>query len=102
MKKNTNKKATNYTYVVDITRCEDIDDTKLAFIFAKADHAIITTEELDFLIAHTTIMSTEAEKIVQQFADSIVNCISCVCEKCQKKLPWYKRAWNKLKYAFTW
>ena len=105
MKKQVSKKTIKPTYVVDITKCEDLYDTALAFAVAKQKAGQpLSDENLDIII--TKAVDDFAETLSwlgfidkkNHFIESMPQMI-CVCEK--KKLPWYKRLWNKLKHPFA-
>lgn len=88
MKKQTNKPA----YTVDITGVNSLEGMKAAFALGKHNAQIpLTDDELKDIINYTVDMIP----------------VACICnvdiyEVTEKKKPWYKRFWNKLKYAFTW
>lgn len=86
------KKTSKPAYVVDATKCESGKDLKLAFIFAKANNAIITEEELMFLIGEVAEFTLD----VKHTMDSAMLEIVRTLETCLKKQPWYKRFWNWL------
>ena len=86
--KKTNKK-TKYSYVVDITDCNTVNDVEVAFAIAKQKAGIpLSDSNLDAIINHTV------EQVVDGIQDVV---IVCDCEK-PKKLPWYKRFWNWLTF----
>lgn len=86
------KKTSEPAYVVDATKCESGKDLKLAFIFAKANNAIITEEELVFLIETVIELTLDLKHTV----DSVILGSVHMLETCLKKQPWYKRFWNWL------
>lgn len=86
---NTNMKTQNKTkksifkpaYIVDITKCEDVQDTLIAFGNAKQKAGYpITDEELDAIIDDKSAI--------------IILHDICAYEVKDEKKSWYKRLWN--------
>jgi hypothetical protein len=90
VKKNTKK--VKYDYIVNVSDIECLEDIDCVFALAKHNAGLaLTDDELEAIVIRA------CEKCAPKFI--IMHC-DCKCEN--KKLPWYKRFWNKLKYAFTW
>jgi len=87
-----NKKTVKPTYTVDLTNVNNAEEAKVAFALAKHNANIpLTDEELKDIISYTI-----------NLVPATCLCNVEVYELTEKKKPWYKRFWNKLKYAFTW
>ena len=73
------------TFVVDISNANTVNDTVLAFAYAKQDAGLpITNDELVAIVIDA----------IDTFKDDIVPTCTVVVEKAKevkKKLPWYKR-----------
>lgn len=92
-KKNT-KKTFKPAYVIDMTKCETANDLRIEIALSKHNAGLaMTDDDLSAIIEYV------AEATIDAMPSSI--CI-CNCEVKPKKLPWYKRFWKRLKYAFTW
>jgi len=77
------------SYIVDLDEIETLSDIAVTFALAKHNAGLpLTDEDLTDIIEYAV-----------KYARPLV--FICEC-KCEKKTPWYKRLWNKLKYAFTW
>lgn len=102
-KKDTTKKSTAPAYIVDITECTTLDEIRMAFIYAKVKSGVpVTEDDIDHVILYTTQNTIDVYCMVANLINQIF-CNFCACDSIAKeKQPWYKRCWNKLKYAFTW
>lgn len=90
-KKNIKKNTVKPAYVVDITNCESLYDTALAFAMAKQKaHQPLTDNDIEIICTG----------VVEQYVESAPQVV-CICETKCEKLPWYKRIWNALKHVFT-
>jgi len=94
MDKKTTKKKFKPAYVINMTNCETVQDLRIEIALCKHNAGLAMTDS-DL----RAIVEYAVEAAIEQMSPSI--CI-CNCEVKVKKLPWYKRFWNKLKYAFTW
>ena len=80
--KKSTKKTFEPAYTVDITNCEDPFDILVQFGLAKQKAGFpITDDELSAIIDDNSTLVVVREITME-----------CEC----KKLPWYKRLWNKL------
>lgn len=110
-KKNTTKKKFKPTYIVDITKCDDLYDTALAFATAKQKaNQPLSDENIDIIctVAVDTFgdMLDKAGFINKEnhLISPAVNTI-CICEKhteTVKKGNIFKRFWSWLGRKFTW
>lgn len=89
-------------FVVDATTCETGEGLKVAFILAKADKVVITSEELDFLVTRAIEVAIDQANILKGVFEAADHAVDKLVNIFKKKEPWYKRLWKKLKYAFTW
>lgn len=95
MKKNI-KNTFKPAYTVDATWCENANDLKIAFIYAKAGNAIISKDELDYIVAESMKAAVDFKDMADTLMNTAVDAINTVCECIQekRKKPWYKRLWN--------
>lgn len=76
------KKAQDYTYTVDLSEINKIEDIDAAFAIAKFN-------------ANLPLSKDDLKAIVDYVDDTATTniCICNICE-CKIKLPWYKRFWR--------
>jgi len=92
-------------FIVDLTEAETSADAMTAFAIARFEAGVPLTKE-DMMIISKSMFNMGV---------NITSCVVCseMCELCNqiekkiaekkaKKLPWYKRLWNRIKYAFNW
>lgn len=80
------KKNKKYSYIVDLIDVDTPADLMARFADAKQRAGLpIRDDEFNGLIMR--IMEISSPKIY------VCGCMTCEC----KKLPWYKRLWNKLR-----
>lgn len=93
VKKVTTKKF-KPAYIVNIASCDNVNDTKYAFIKARATNGLpITKEEFEFVEdACFRDAAEEMYTVIKDIAYIAGNIYDCAC----KKQPWYKKLWNKL------
>jgi hypothetical protein len=97
-------------FIVDLTNCKTYDDVRFEIICEKARSGVkITDSDIQFIMKQGAFAAIELieenVKLIKPIymaetdkktAEKIVNILE------EKKKPWYKRLWNRLKYAFTW
>lgn len=106
MKKTTKKKTVKPDFLVDCVNVETVNDVYTNATVAKVRAGKpITEEELDGY-AKNAVRCTLDD--VRCTLDDVIPAMmvamgTACCEfcNCQKKQPWYKRAWKKIKGLFT-
>ena len=110
-KKNNTKKSFKPAYVVDITACNDLYDTALAFAVAKQKAGQPLSDENVDIICAVAIdtfgdildelgLINKENHLITPAANTI-----CICECKEKPVKngnIFKRFWSWLKHAFTW
>ena len=101
-KKNTTKKLFRPTYIVDITSCNDLYDTALAFAVAKQNAGQPLSDENVDIICDAAIdkFTDVLDKLgfinkQNRIIEPVVNTV-CICEKPEKKGNTFKRFWRWL------
>lgn len=89
MTKKTTKKVNEPSYIVNLDSIETLEDIPVAWGLAKQEAGLAITDEELIAICM---------KVCMECGTRIT---TIICE-CEKKQPWYKRLWKKLKYTFTW
>lgn len=92
-------------FVVDLTEAETSADVMMAFAIARFEAGVPLTKE-DMMIISKSMFNMGANitsYVVCSGMYELCNQIEKkIAEKKAKKLPWYKRLWNRIKYAFNW
>lgn len=94
VKKVTTKKF-KPAYIVNIASCDNVNDTKYAFIKARATNGLpITKEEFEFV--EDVCFRDAVEEMCTAIEDIMYIAGNIHNRACKKKQPWYKKLWNKL------
>ena len=99
MKKTTKKKTVKPDFLVDCVNVETVNDVYTNATVAKVRAGKpITEEELDGYAKNAVRCTLDDVIPAMMVAMGTACCEFC---NCQKKQPWYKRAWKKIKGIFT-
>lgn len=93
----------NPVYTVDITKCENGLDVKVAFALGKHNAGLPLKDEDIFAICEYVVNKTSAEyENVFHILLSILfySMEGQIVEPIKKKTPWYKRFWNWMTKPF--
>lgn len=86
-------KKQKYSYIVDMSEIESLDDIAVVFALSKHNAGLtLSDNELFDIIEWTALKCAPVIKVC------LVDC-TCKCAKEEKK-PWYKRFWNWLTKPF--
>ena len=96
----TTKNIKTPALVVDFTNPSNIENSRFAFIEAKMDQNVSFTEnDLDVIIYYlkdAVIKSLFSDCNAIVYNNGIISKCTAIEVKAEKKLPWYKRLWNKI------